>query len=207
MLLKPPIQIVTGQSHIIVPNNELDVIVKAKAFSFNPKTNSYILKLENVRILSANGSNVIFEIPPNKIHKTSQTQLLHEDDIDAILDEIHHSDHIRHQIKQHHEREESKQQIPIIQPIKNNENNNHQVINTMDSLRSIPPIPSRSHSYNNNKKHELINEWKQITITHNIECKDGESMRHCQSIERIKFILKYYSKWVKIRTTKSSEAQ
>ena len=71
---------------------ELDIILKARAFSYNPKTNHYIIKLENAKVLSTNTeaspSSVIFEISPSKIHKTSQTQLLHEDDIDAILDEI-----------------------------------------------------------------------------------------------------------------------
>ena len=72
--------------------HELDIIIKARAFSYNPKTNTYILKLENAKLLSQNLSqsppSIIFEIAPSKIHKTSQTALLHEDDIDAILDEI-----------------------------------------------------------------------------------------------------------------------
>eukprot|EP01084_Bolivina_argentea_P128239 226709_1 len=155
--------------------HELDVIVKARAFSFNPATNSYIMKLENVRFLAQNTSTdpewIIFEIPPSKIHKTSQTQLLHEDDIDAILDEIeqneiHHNgggrqrggheynrslsySQKRFQIKEDHLREESKQQIPTIQESQGHNNSNNknkksggEHYKKLDSLRSIPPIPS-----------------------------------------------------------------
>jgi len=82
----------SGNGRRIDPRPELDITLKARAFSYNPKTNQYIIKIENAKILSTNTEgcppSVIFGISPSKIHKTSQTQLLHEDDIDAILDEI-----------------------------------------------------------------------------------------------------------------------
>merc|ERR1712154_406693 len=95
----------------------------------------------------------------------------------------------RQQIKQHHSREESKQQIPTI-----HETANHpQYHNTMDSLKSIPPIPSINgndkRSYNKyrdkvkprmeRKKNELITEWKTIQNGYkNKQCKEGGSMRN-----------------------------
>lgn len=46
-------------------------------------------------------------------------------------------------------------------------------------------------------------EWKRLQLVHkDKECKEGGSMRDCQCIDRIKFMLHHYANWVKIRTTK-----
>ena len=145
-----------NSANMLSPNTpiEMDVTIRAKAFTWDPKSNAYILKIDGARILKKENNHsssrfVVLEIPPNKIHRSSQTQLLHEADVELIMNEhIYSESHgreysqslsysQRQQIKESHLREESKQQIPTIQ-----ETVNHLQYNTMDSLKSIPPIPN-----------------------------------------------------------------
>ena len=91
----------------------IDITMRARVFSYNPSTNRYLIRISHAALLSSSANSLVFEVAPYQIHKASQTQLLHEEDLCHIHQHQHPHPH-QHQepLPRHRDRDQHTSTAP-----------------------------------------------------------------------------------------------